>query len=781
MKLSKRGLFQIMLVLALGLILSAGVVQAQENGEIPRAEIVNDEGGPVNITGVVTYTNLFFTLGVAQPVIITEDQAGFVDRNEYFLMPPESQTLGQITSDFYTSPFSYSLSLPQEPQGSYRDVDQDDEEDLGVQVFAIAYWNNTFGDPFLEERDLYGGGWSTAYASTRISTDPDTEREIIGGKFLVYAPDDQQGFPSGFGEDGLLFTEDDPIVLLPQGYTVVDMNTDPFTFDRSRYPVIDLIEPDRAALVDLSGLAYDEAFNELVDILSREYAFTEYKEIDWEALREEFLPHFEDAAATNNPRAYRLALRDFAWSIPDGHISAPIDITDFRMATSGGIGISIREVEDGRVIVNYVTEGSPAAEAGITVGTEIIAIDDTPIKEVIDNAVAWPAPFSTEHYQRLQQMRYATRFPIGAEVSVTFVDADRGEITAEMEAIAESASFSFSSFNRGRTGFELPVEYELLGSGYVHAKIYSFSDNSLLTVQLWERMLRSLNEGSVEGVIIDMRQNSGGSGFLADQMAAYFFDEPLVLGNTARYSEERGEFYIDPRSEDRFYLPAEELRYHGPVALIVGPECLSACEFFAYNMTLQDRAAIVGYYPTGGLGGSVRDLLMPGNERFRYTIGRALDPEGEIHIEGKGVAPTMRIPVTEEVLLADGDPLLDAAMLALRDAASVEIEDGGDIAIGDTLLGTVEPGVVVQYTLAVSAGDVINILVRSEEINPLLAIYDTNGTLLLANDDLEGQLTNHAGFERLSIPRDLILILEVTSANGRETGPYRISIEDASE
>jgi carboxyl-terminal processing protease len=493
------------------------------------------------------------------------------------------------------------------------------------------------------------------------------------------------------------------------------------------------------------------------------------------------LPRFEEAEETNNQRAYRLAFRDFAWSIPDGHISAPFDITDFREATSGGIGISIREVEDGRVIVNYVTEASPAAEAGIQLGTEILAINGTPIQEVIDSTVAWSAPFSTDHFRLLQQMRYATRFSLGEQVSVTFVDGDLGEVTTEMVAVAESESFNFSSFNRGRTGLELPVEYELLDSGFIHAKIFSFSDNDLLTVQLWERMIRELNEGNVEGLIVDMRQNGGGSGFLADQMAAYFFDEPLILGNTARYNEERGEFYIDPLGVDRFYPPAEELRYYGPVAVIVGPNCLSACEFFSYAMTLQDRAAIVGHYPTGGLGGSVNDLLMPGSERFRYTVGRALDPDGEIHIEGKGVAPTVRIPVTEEILFAEGDPLLDAAIETLIEAGQMTINDGGDIAIGDTLLGTVEPGVAVQYTLEVSEGDVINIYVRSDEINPLLGIYDTNGSLLLANDDIEGQLSNHAGFEDLAIPRDLILILEVTSANGRETGPYTISIEDASE
>jgi C-terminal processing protease CtpA/Prc len=644
-------------------VLLPGPARAQSGAPPQPAPIVDDEGGPVVIRGEVDYTDPFFTLGVASPMVILEDQAGFVDRNERFIMPPESQTIGQITSDFFDPPFSYSLALPIVPQGTLRDVDNDGEEDTGVMTFAVAYWTNTWGDPFLEERDLYGGGWSTAYASTRVSEDWDTRREIIGGKFLVYAPDDQQGFPSGFGEDGLLFTEDDPIVILPQGYTIVDLDTDPFTFSRPAEASIDLIEPDGAALDDFSDLSYPEAFDALVDKMRKEYAFTEYKGIDWDALSAEFRPRFEEAEADGDMLAYVTALREFAWRIPDGHVSGPPPGMEFQEAIGGGLGLGIRDVDDGRVIVNFLTPGGPAEEAGIELGAEIIALDGVPIDEAVDAAVAWSAPFSTEHVERLQKLRYAVRFPLGTEVEVTWANPGGDEQTETIETSDEAMSFNASSFRGASSMLDLPVQYEFIpGTDYVRVSITSFADNSLLAIQLWERMITTLNQQQIPGLVIDMRNNLGGAGFLADQMAAYFFQEPLELGQTARYDESLDEFKIDERNTDVYYLPDESLRFDGPVAVLIGPNCNSACEFFAYDMTLQDRAAIIGQYATAGLGGGVTDALMPLGIFFRMTVARALDMDGEIHIEGKGVQPTVQVPVTEETLFSDGDPILEAAV-----------------------------------------------------------------------------------------------------------------------
>jgi C-terminal processing protease CtpA/Prc len=649
-------------------ILMMVISQISTAQQFPPAQVINDEGGPVAITGSVTYTNPFFTAGVAAPLVILEDQAGFVDRNESFIFPKQSQTLAQITTDFYTSPFEYSLALPIEPQGTLRDVDADGQTDVGVMVFAIAYWDNTWGDPFLEERDQQGGGWSTAYASTRISENPERLREIDGGKLLIYAPDDAQGFPSDFGADGLLFTEDDTIVSIPQGYSIVDLDARPFVFDRARRQVVDLIEPEGAALVDFSALSYTDSFDAMIEKFRTEYAFTEYKGIDWDSVIRKYRARFEQADASGDRQAYLDALGEIIWSIPDGHVSVrPLGLFRDRILSQieGGLGFTMAETDDRRAFVVFTSESGPAQRAGIAFGAEILSINGRPVADAITRANTANETFSTTHNRRLAQARYATRFPLSAgSISVEYRNPGQGIQTASLTPAREFDSFLYSPYSTA-DGFELPLEYRLLPNGVAYAKIYTFFDNQLLTIQLWERMIQTMKDQGVNNLVIDMRENGGGSGFLADQMTAYFFNEPLVVGERGSYNPELGSFFFDPRNAQRMYLPAPELRFDGNVAVLIGPDCASACERFAYNMTLQQRSEVIGFYPTAGLGGSVDDFLMPEGLTVRFTAGRSVDANGDIHIEGTGVAPTRRIPVTEETLLSNRDVLLDAAFEAL--------------------------------------------------------------------------------------------------------------------
>ena len=769
-----------------GLLLATCFSVAAQTDLVP-APILNDEGGTRAVYGEMSYTNPYLTDGVAEPLIILEDQAGFVDRDRDFTFSPESQVMGRLTSDFFASPVSYVLQLPFEPQGSLRDVDNDGEEDGGVQIFAVAFWTNIWGPPELEERDLGGGGWSTAYASTDTSNRSQTLNEVIGGQLLVYAPDDEQGFPSGYGEDGLLFTEDDPAVGLPAGYTLVSLDSDPFTFDRSAEPVVNLIEGEASEADDFSEMDYTAAFDAMLDKFRREYAFTEYKGIDWDAKRAEYRPRFEQAQADADPEAYEFALRDFAWSIPDSHVSVsfgPAVYWGFREAIAGGVGIAFRELDDGRIVVNFLLEDSPAAAAGIELRAEILEINGQPAAEYVSETVAWSEPFSLEEQKRLQQLRYATRFPADSEVELSWRNPGAEEISsAELPTSDERDSFDFSSFFQGRDRHRLPLEFEEIeGSDFTLVQIHSFSDNERLTIDLWERLIDELNYYAVPGLVIDMRSNGGGSGWLAQQMAAYFFNEPHVLGNSGFYDEDTEDFFFDPDTEDDFILPPEDLRYDGEVAVLVYSSCYSACEFFSYYMTVEGRAAIVGHTATAGAGGSVETFYMPDDMEVTFTVGRAVDADHNIHLEGIGVVPTLRVPVTEETLFSDGDPVLDAAIAWLDGAIVIEPDDAGEIAVGDVIIDQILRSQRLRYTLTLPAGSVTDILLGSEDgdLDTLLNLYDASGeTLLDSNDDIDLPGSGSALYGVEAGDEELIVIVEVTTYNDGDEGEYILEIVDA--
>ena len=165
---------------------------------------------------------------------------------------------------------------------------------------------------------------------------------------------------------------------------------------------------------------------------------------------------------------------------------------------------------------------------------------------------------------------------------------------------------------------------------------------------------------------------------------------------------------------------------------------------------------------------------------MQFTVGRAVDMNGNIHIEGQGVPPTVKVPVDEETLFSDGDPILEAAIAYLDDATNIETTDAGEITIGDEVTGEIAAGERVRYTLEVAKGDQISIYLGDEagELDTVLNLLDTGDNVLTGNDDADADTVNSALTE-LDIPVDLTLVIEVATKGDNGEGAYTLRVVDA--
>jgi C-terminal processing protease CtpA/Prc len=610
----------------------------------------------VFITGDIPYTSPFFVNTLNDPLVLLEDQAGFVARDFEFEFKLEGQVIGpvEILED---DTVAYSLALPAVPQGTWVDVDNNGQEDRGVQVFAVAYWSNTWGGPFLETRDA--GGWSGGHVSTVV--DSERDGEIVGGILVVWAPDGAQAFPTGFGEDELLFTEDDPVAPIPAGYNLVSLDETPFRVWKEARPYITLNEGSQA-VNDFSEMAYTEAFDALFEKASREYPFTEEKGVDWAALYDEFAPQIAEVG--NNLEFYAV-VKAFGQRIPDGHVGISFDADDFYEKFGGSFGMRLAELSDGRVIVVEVLPGYEAEGAGITAGAEIVEWDGQPVTAALDAVNSYFGPYSTVHAERQDQAVFLTRYPVGTDVEFSFRNPGEGEetvtLTADIEYDSLFASIPSFSFDE----LALPIEAEILDdSGVGYIRISTFSDDYNLMAELWERAIKTLNENEVEDLIIDVRVNGGGSGGMASDFAGFFFDHVVEIGQGSYFNDVLGDFEDSP---GMWEIRPAPVQFEGQVAVLVGPNCVSACEAFAYMMQREGRAVVVGHTPSAGAFGEVGQgqYDLPGDYSMQFPTGRTITPEGALLLEGVGVLPDIVVPVTYDSALGREDAVLDAAIEAL--------------------------------------------------------------------------------------------------------------------
>ena len=616
------------------------------------------------ITGTFEYTNEFYPEEYAREHAVSLlDMSAFILRDHDWEMPVGSQVLGYLDMDIENNSGSFTIQLPIQPGGQYHDVDHDGKSEVGLQVFAVEYTPNWTGGPYYAGDDFYLG-WPSYLAS--VTVDRENQDEVTGGKLVVWSPDDEQEFPTGFGEDGLLFSDDDPTEALLAGWSVIDLDKEPFKVSRDPVHEITLYEPEDAAVKDFGDMDFSEAWEEMFAIASKEYAFSgiEGKAPDWEALYDELTPRIKQAEDDKDAFAFYLALRDFAHAFKDGHVG--LDGGDYEGAyvqseIIGGYGLAVRELDDAEVVVVYVLPGGPADEAGIEVGATLIAVDGTPVGQAIGKVAPF-SPQSTDFGLRYEQVVFLLRAGPGDEVTLDYSNPAGSDRSATLIAIREVDSL-FATYGGGDSDpYALPVEYQLyeeLGVGYV--RINSNSDDLNLAYRIFLRALDFFEAQGMTGLLIDMRHNYGGTNL---GLAGYLYDQEIPLGQLEYYSDRSGQF--EPEGDLDKVFPMDRQYNFDKIVLMVDQFCYSACELESYGFSQVPGVVVMGHFPTAGVEAETArgKFLLPGDMELTIPTGRFILPDGSIFLEGVGVQPDVVIPVTRASVLSDEDVVLQEALKA---------------------------------------------------------------------------------------------------------------------
>ncbi|TIX49184.1 S41 family peptidase [Alteraurantiacibacter aquimixticola] len=268
-----------------------------------------------------------------------------------------------------------------------------------------------------------------------------------------------------------------------------------------------------------------------------------------------------------------------------------------------GLGISI-QMEDGLVKVVSPFRGSPADKAGIKAGDYISHINGELIYGMeINDAVA--------------QMRG----PAGTSINITILRPGRDE---RLELTVE----------RGVIELE-PVTWSLMDGNIGHISVNEFSRDVGSDVNEAVADLRLQATGPLNGLVLDLRRNPGGSLDEAVALSDLFLDEGQIVSQRGR------------TRRDTIYYEAETV-YRGdvadglPIIVLIDEGSASASEIVAGALQDHHRAIVMGERSFGK--GSVQTLLpLTRDTALKLTTARYYTPSGRSVQEG-GIEPDIRVP-----------------------------------------------------------------------------------------------------------------------------------------
>lgn len=301
---------------------------------------------------------------------------------------------------------------------------------------------------------------------------------------------------------------------------------------------------------------------------------------------------------------------------------------DINMSLSlEGIGAVLQSDNDQVKIVRLVPAGPAAKTKQVAPADKIIGVAQGD-KEMVD-VIGW----------RLDEVVKLIRGPKGSVVRLEVIPASNApndqtskivSITREAVKLEEQAAKK-SVLKLKQDGRDYKLGIIEIPAFYLDFKAFRAGDPEYKsTTRDVKKLLTELQKEKVDGVVIDLRNNGGGSLQEATELTSLFIDKgPTVL---VRNADGRVDV-LEDENTGAFYK--------GPLALLVNRLSASASEIFAGAMQDYHRALIIGGQTFGK--GTVQTIQPLNHGELKLTLAKFYRVSGQ-STQHQGVLPDIDYP-----------------------------------------------------------------------------------------------------------------------------------------
>lgn len=296
------------------------------------------------------------------------------------------------------------------------------------------------------------------------------------------------------------------------------------------------------------------------------------------------------------------------------------ELTESLDGSFSGIGaVMTQDASSGVITITRVYDDSPAKKAGIKTGDILYRVEEKTVTgKDLDKVVSW------------------IKGKKGTKVNLTLLrgtNSDKIKVTATRDVINVET-----------------VKYKVLENqiGYI-----SISEFDSVTGAQFAKALTQLQKKNIEGLVVDLRNNPGGSLSTVCDILDSILPKGLIV------------YTKDKNGKKEEYTSDEKHRLNLPMSVLVNGQSASASEIFAGAVQDYGKAEIIGTQTYGK--GVVQNLFdLKDGTCVKLTTSEYFTPKGR-NIDGKGITPDVKIEYKYNAKDPKADNQLDKAVSVVKD------------------------------------------------------------------------------------------------------------------